>query len=96
MALPEAKRRLSNLDGEAPYLNHKDWIADLAALCAVYKDDVCVSTQQKDTSVKKMIWNMTSSGKIGFYFNSLRRLDLVPPEQRPQLSSGTSGVEENE
>ena len=56
------------------------------------KDDVCVSTQQKDTTVKKMIWNMTSSGKIGYYFNSLRRLDMVPPEQRPQLSSGTSAV----
>ena len=74
-------------------MNHKDWIADLAALCAVYKDEVSVSTTQKNTKICKMIWNMTSANKIGFYFNSLRRLDLVPPQQRPQLSSGTSAVE---
>ena len=40
-----------------------------------------------------MIWNLTSANKISFYFNSLRRLVLLPPEQRAQLASGTSGVE---
>ena len=93
MQLATANRRLSKLDGDVPYLNHKDWIADLAALCAVYKDEVSVSTTQKNTKICKMIWNMTSANKIGFYFNSLRRLDLAPPQQRPQLSSGTSAVE---
>ena len=81
------------MDGDAPYLNHRDYIADLAALCAVYKDDVQVTTTQKNTKVCKMIWNLTSPNKTGLYFNSLRRLVLLPPEQRPQLSSGTSAVE---
>ena len=93
MPLADARRRLSSLDGNLPYLQRIDYMRDMAALCAVYRDEVVKKTAQAGAPLSTILWRATKPTKVGYYFNHLRRLAAVPERQRPQLSSGTTAVE---
>eukprot|EP00973_Karenia_brevis_P075967 10553824-Karenia_brevis.AAC.1 len=89
----EAHGRLDNLDPAAPYYNKESYIADLAALCSVFKDEVTVKTAAKSKFLNMVLWSATAPGRIGFFMNNMIRKHMMSKNQRAQLSSGTSGNE---
>lgn len=93
MPLRRAKARLSAIDGQVPYWDRSEYMQDMAALCAVYADEVKTKTAEKSARLSTVLWRATKGTKVGYYFNHLRRLTLLPPEQRAQLASGTTSVE---
>jgi hypothetical protein len=93
MPTPTAKARLAALDGNTPYLVHFDYIADLAALCSIHREEVQKKTAQQGKPLWKIIASACCSTKIGYYFNNLVRRAMIPIDQRAQLASGTSACE---
>jgi len=93
MPLHQAQNRLDALIGDKPYYSAEEYMGDLAALCTVHRDEVSVKTTQKSAPLSLVLWRATSSNRLGFYFNNIRKNMIVPRRHFPQLSSGTCAVE---
>ena len=88
-----ARSRLDAIDGNVPYFRRSEYMVDMAALCSVYSEEVAKKTVLQGVPLDTVLWRATADNKSGYYFNHLRRLTLLPPDQRHQLASGTTGVE---
>ena len=94
MPRASAHKRLAQLDGDVPYEDFFNYVADLAALVAVYEAEVMVRTREKTKRLlRDALWSATDPMKLGYYFNNLIRVARLPKEQRPQLASGTASNE---
>ena len=93
MGFAEAHCRVDSVDPRAPYYNSETYIADLAAFCSVFKDEVAIKTSAKGVTLATILWRATGPGRIGFYMNNMIRKHMVPKGHRAQLSSGTSANE---
>ena len=94
MPLQQAETRLQSLDGCERYNSFFDYVADMAAFTTVYKKEVNVKYLLKQKKqLRGALWTATSPVRLGYYFNNINRLSMLPPMQRDQLASGSASNE---
>ena len=93
MGLPRAKRILDNLDGGQPLFCRITFIETLAALCAMFPNEVCRRVTGSNKEVKKVLWAASAPDRLEWLLNNLRVRHDMTPAQRALLPSGTSSNE---
>ena len=85
-----ACRIVSSFNGEKPYGSVFEFIQALAALTAVFKDEVQNKTDARSKKLKDVLASAAAPDRIQWYFNNLRMRHALPSRYWSLLSSGTS------
>ena len=84
-----ACRIVSSFNGEKPYGSVFEFIQALAALTAVFKDEV-QNIVGRNKKLKDVLASAAAPDRVQWYFNNLRMRHAVPSRFWSLLSSGTS------
>ena len=93
MSKSVATQVLRNIDGESPWATTLHFIEALAALSAVYSDELKRRTHANGVQLRKLLYNATSPSRMQWYFNNLRHRHSLDPSKLSLLGSGTSSNE---
>ncbi|CAE7208891.1 unnamed protein product, partial [Symbiodinium natans] len=93
-SMPEAEavHVLQNLDPDSPWRTEAQFLEAMAAICALFQDELTKTTFSGPT-LHRLLINLTSPVKIQWLFNDTRYRHVCLPSQTPLLPSGTTSNE---
>ena len=93
MPLAAAKETIAAIDDTKPWANKLEFITAVAALVALYKDDVATSSTMRSRRVKDLLASMCKPPKLEFLLNNQRARHGMPYSTIRLLPVGTTAVE---
>jgi hypothetical protein len=92
MDLLQAKKVLSSIDVETPWLTELRFIQALAAICSVFSEEVS-KVSFSGATLHPLLCNLAGPAKCQWLLNDTRYRHTVRPERLPLLPSGTTSNE---
>jgi hypothetical protein len=85
-----ARRVFESLDPNTPFLSPFDYIEALAALTALFWDEVNRKTTQQGKSLARVLYQAAGDDRVQWLFNNIRFRRVLDPRKLSLLGSGTS------
>ena len=93
MSERSAKRVLSSFDYETPFRTRLEFVKGLAAISAIYSDEVARISPRPNRRVRELLWSAASPDRLEWYFNNLRARHLMKMSHHALLHVGTTSNE---
>jgi hypothetical protein len=93
MPVPMAQSLCTSINGECPFYSRIEFIECLAALVALYPDEVSRIAPGPNKPVYKILWSAAALDRIEWYFNNSRMRHSIALAQFSLLHSGTTSNE---
>ena len=93
MPLPEAQKIIDDLDYRTPWKFVSEFIRAVAALSALFPDDMAIKTTSQGRTVRQLLAAMCSDKKVQYLFNNLRSRYALPKSMQRMQAVGTTAVE---
>ena len=93
MPLKKATALLENLDGSVPFFEQCEWTQSLAAVAAVYRDDMDRVIPGPNRKVVQLIHTAAAAARTEWYLNNLRARHMISSKRLSLLPVGTTSNE---
>ena len=93
MPLKKATALLENLDGSVPFFERCEWTQSLAAVAAVYRDDMDRVVPGPNRKVVQLLHTAAAAARTEWYLNNLRARHMISSKRLSLLPVGTTSNE---
>lgn len=93
MSKPRARGILAGLDGSTPWRTRADFIESLAAISALFPEDMSRKVTGANRTLYQILHAAAAAPRVEWYFNCLRIRHRMPLRMQTLLASGTSSNE---
>jgi hypothetical protein len=93
MSETDALSLLKSIDTTVPYRTRKEFVAGVAAVCALRPAEVSRKVTGANKEVRRILWSACSPERLEWLWNNIRLHHAMTPLERAFLGSGTSSNE---
>lgn len=93
MSAARAQTIYNRINGDCPFYTRVEYIECLAALVAMFPDEVNKAIPGPNKPVYKLLWNAAAVDRVEWMFNNMRVRHTIPLCEYQLLSSGTASNE---